>query len=355
MNTIKTRLTNLGRGLALSAALVPALFSPQGYAFNFSGANMVDYTSYPITTLENVTPKVMLTMSNDHQYFSRAYNDYSDLNDDGDVDTTYDNDIEYYGYFDPDKCYDYTNHDYIEGLPQYDNFRPQAFTTDHYCDAVAGEWSGNFLNWATMTRMDIVRKILYGGLRRTDTGTDTVLERAHLPTDTHSFAKYYNGDDLAKLTPLSTIPTDNTNGGDGDGFDDANEGITICNTTKPTNTGQSHDTTQPPVMRIAAGNWQLWNASEVFECHWKRGSGLDSTIERGRENGNNVAFSGIDAGSNSPEYNNDKVTQGGFGPDWNVYVEVCVPGLINTINDNENCQIYPNGNFKPTGLIQEFG
>ena len=38
-----------------------------------------------------------------------------------------------------------------------------------------------------MTRMDIVRKILYGGKRSTDTATDTVLERAHLPIDAHSF------------------------------------------------------------------------------------------------------------------------------------------------------------------------
>src|SRR6185295_10156344 len=85
-----------------------------------------------------------------------------------------------------------------------------------YCvGASAGKWSGNFLNWMTMTRMDTVRKLLYGGYRSTDTATDTVLERAYLPTDAHSFAKSYAGqidqatgvvidDDIARLTPFTT-------------------------------------------------------------------------------------------------------------------------------------------------------
>ncbi len=362
MNTSKSPLRVFALGFALSGSFMPAVWPAAALAANLSGADMVDYTAFPVTTLENVTPQVMLTMSRDHQYFSKAYNDYTDLDNDGIVDTTYDNSIEYYGYFDPDKCYSYTNHDFIEGISQYDNFRPQDFAVNHYCDTVSGEWSGNFLNWATMTRMDIVRKILYGGFRRTDTPNaarpneeDTVLERAHLPTDTHSFAKYYNGDDLGKLTPFNGVRTDNTNGGDGDGFDDRDEGLTMCNTTTPASSGQSHDTTNLPVMRIAEGNFALWGAGEVFECHWKKGSGLSTSVERGRENGNNPAFSGIDADDNSPEYNNDRLTYGGFGPDFNVIVEVCNPAYIDPANNNENCKQYPNLNYKPTGLLQEYG
>ena len=45
-------------------------------------------------------------------------------------------------------------------------FEPVSLTADKYC---TGQWSGNFLNWATMSRMDVLRKILFGGLRSTDT------------------------------------------------------------------------------------------------------------------------------------------------------------------------------------------
>ncbi len=83
--------------------------------------------------------------------------------------------------------------------------------------AVSGDWSGNFLNWATMTRMDAIRKVLYGGYRSTDTATKTVLERTFLPTDAHSFVKYYNEADIAQQADASyaTHPT-----------------ISICNTTQ---------------------------------------------------------------------------------------------------------------------------
>ena len=45
----------------------------------------------------------------------------------------------------------------------------------------------------------------------------TVLERAYIPNDGHSFAKFYNGADLPQLTPFSGAQTSN--------------GVTLCNTT----------------------------------------------------------------------------------------------------------------------------
>src|SRR5262249_34931242 len=55
--------------------------------------------------------------------------------------------------------------------------------------------------------MDAVRKLLYGGMRSTDTSSTTVLERSYLPTDAHSWAKYYNGADIAQLTPFNPPTT----------------------------------------------------------------------------------------------------------------------------------------------------
>ena len=116
--------------------------------------------------------------------FYKAFTDFDDLDADGVVDTTYKNSFEYAGYFDSYKCYQYDN------TLKY--FVPMSVTADKYCSGT-NLWSGNFLNWATMSRVDEVRKVLYGGLRAIDTATNTVLERSYLANDAHSFAKYYEG------------------------------------------------------------------------------------------------------------------------------------------------------------------
>ena len=73
--------------------------------------------------------------------------------------------------------------------------------TNHYC---SGNWSGNFLNWATMTRIDTIRRLLYGGMRSTDSTTSTILERAYFPPDGHAWAKYYNGEMVGQTLTLVT-------------------------------------------------------------------------------------------------------------------------------------------------------
>jgi len=75
--------------------------------------------------------------------------------------------MNYLGYFDYDKCYDY------DGTKQY--FVPIGTSRTHECE---GHWSGNLLNWATMTKLDEFRQVLTGGFRSTDRTDLTVLERA---------------------------------------------------------------------------------------------------------------------------------------------------------------------------------
>ena len=53
-----------------------------------------------------------------------------------------------------------------------------------------------------------MRKVLYGGLRSTDTATETVLQRAFIPQDAHSWGKEYtsvavDGYDIQDYTPLA--------------------------------------------------------------------------------------------------------------------------------------------------------
>jgi type IV pilus assembly protein PilY1 len=143
-------------------------------------------------------PIVMLNLTKDNQLHFKAYTDYSDLDGDGKPELTYKHSFDYYGYWDPQKCYEYKNSD--GGY-----YAPTDFSVDKYCDGT--KWSGNFLNWVATSRMDSVRKILYGGKRSTDTVNNTVLERNFLPMDAHSWAKFYDGVDLNKLVPTSTLGT----------------------------------------------------------------------------------------------------------------------------------------------------
>ncbi|WP_276662883.1 PilC/PilY family type IV pilus protein [Thauera aminoaromatica] len=86
----------------------------------------------------------------------------------------------YLGYFDSKKCYIY------DESKKY--FQPAGFTGTNY--TCSGQWSGNFMNWATMQGIDTFRWVLTGGLRVVDepkqfagaSGSPlgkTILERAY--------------------------------------------------------------------------------------------------------------------------------------------------------------------------------
>jgi len=147
-----------------------------------------DFVALPLTTRKAVTPLVMLGLAIDEQAHRRAYDDLADLDGDGLIDTDYRNDHRYAGYFDDGLCYDHDG----------SRFRAASTASAHRC---SGRWSGNFLNWLTMTRLDLIRHALYGGHRQVDSDSLTVLERADVPDDSHAWVKVYGGADLAQLMP----------------------------------------------------------------------------------------------------------------------------------------------------------
>ena len=53
--------------------------------------------------IASTEPRIMLLMSRDHELSKKAYTDYTDLNNDGALDTTYNDTVTYYGYFDANK------------------------------------------------------------------------------------------------------------------------------------------------------------------------------------------------------------------------------------------------------------
>lgn len=286
---------------------------------------------FPLFLSNPVVPIMMLNMSKDHQLYFKVYDDYSDLDGDKVPDTTYKNSYDYYGYFDSKKCYTYSTAN--------NRFVPsRKVNGSNYCNysGANNEWSGNFLNWASMTRMDSIRKILYGGLRSTDTAGLTVLERAFLPHDAHSFAKHYNGTDLSSLTPFNdatAVPRGLTG--------TSATGITICNTSPAGGKAVSQEVVAAPLLRVAKGNYTFWASNERWQCRWNS--------EISAANGNDSTVTGNYAYGNTP-VNANKLGTGSASGEYSARVEVCAAGL-----EEDNCFTYPNGNKKPQGLLQEFG
>ena len=132
-------------------------------------------------TIPNVPPlvsnsafaNVMLDMSVETPMGGAAYADQKDNppgcsgrsnHGGGSVGDCYFSSYEYLGLFDPDKCYNYKNGKFVPTNP----------ASNHRC---SGQWSGNFLNWASMTAIDIFIWTMTGGNRVVD-AKRTVLERA---------------------------------------------------------------------------------------------------------------------------------------------------------------------------------
>lgn len=106
----------------------------------------------------------------------------------------------YIGYWDPMGCYTYTSADGY--------FKRAATATKTTAGAIecSNQWSGNLLNWAASSAIDMLRYAMTGGDRVTDTTTQTVLQRAVLQKDFYRNGSYFPGKSIAgnlnKFTPL---------------------------------------------------------------------------------------------------------------------------------------------------------
>ena len=289
-------------------------------------------------------PMLMLVASKDHTLFSPMFTDFEDLDGDGIIDVTFKPDFKYYGYFDASKCYLYQN-------SQFEPDTTATLTSGRYVCGGTSQWSGNFLNWATMTRLDTVRKMLYGGQRSTDSATETVLQIARLSRDSHSFVKYYNGTDIRDYTPFTTANLIKTTG------DNANvyAGLTMCMQAKVNDTGAA--STSVPLIRMAKGNYRMWATVEGGSvCNWDSGI-LGNKLSR--YYGGTAAYQGNGGTAHESAWptatdSRDQAKYGTVGPDLNARIKVCVTGKLG----EERCQAYGSSSalvYKPVGLLQDFG
>ncbi len=282
------------------------------------------YEASPPFVTSNAPVLVMLVMGRNHKLYYEAYNDASDLNGDGEIDAGYNPDFDYYGYFDSHLYYQYS------GVRK--QFEPVGQTGAEGAgskNAPNGNyWSGDFLNYLTMTRMDCIRKILYGGYRSTDTDEETVLERAYVPQDAHSWCKEYrsvsyNRYDIRDYTPLD-LPFGSSR-------------HLFANTTPD-------DGDNPPELRVLENSaYRAW--------HWVAGEGNPA--------GETIVVRGINMGvtDNSPAEGLEdaadinKVPTVAILSKYLVRVKVCdeKAGL------ESNAKKYPGGPCKPIGILQRHG
>jgi len=155
----------------------------------------------PLAVRQTAKPMVMLVASKEHRLFYEAYNDASDIDGDGALDIRFKPSITYLGLFNSNYCYTHNAKSDNSGL-----FTPTA-QANQPLRTCSSSWSGNWLNYVTTSRIDALRVVLYGGMREVD-AEQTILRRAYIPQDAHSWAKEYtnqatDGYQIADYTPLT--------------------------------------------------------------------------------------------------------------------------------------------------------
>lgn len=304
-DTTAMKLTTLANRIAQVVVATSAVVA-------YFGANAVTWPSTPLGATTNATPMTMIVMGKDHKLFYEAYNDASDVDGDGTLDIRFKPAINYYGLFDSSLCYNYASNLFSPGG-----------TTDNLgrCTGTA-QWSGRWLNYVTTTRIDALRKVLYGGHREVDTTSQTILRRAYIPQDAHSWGKEYHnlatdGYRIDEYTPFAQPTTSDHRHFFGS--------LTETNGINCATLNNCSDARQP----LLRARTNVGNNHRIWEWASKERPVLHNSLSTG-------SFpSGTPAAQN-----------------YSVRVEVC------TATFNAGCKQYPNGGspiYKPVGLLHDYG
>ncbi|WP_343734446.1 PilC/PilY family type IV pilus protein [Acidovorax sp.] len=312
----------------------------------------------------------------------------------GSSDNTYDTAREYLGYYDAESCYSYNDAPSETPLvgqtaADYKRFDRIGAATARKC---TNAYSGNFLNWASNSAIDMLRLALSGGDRYIDTPSLTILQRAVIPNgdpicmwNSSNFpSKRLSKDGGGAGSYWGAVPASmiaNANGGD----------IYVANTlnriyfgTSQTgsctdNTGYRLGSTIGPITKQTVNrpvSSVLCSAENAF-CTF---SGT-KMVWYGKKNGttNNwyvaPAYNGVNCNSTTfgdPYPGQAKecyildysgtwtppTTAGTFNTDGFFYarVQACnsSSGILQDTRNYNFCKQYPSGNYKPTGVIQKY-
>ena len=213
-------------------------------------ANAGTLSQIPLTLQNSVPSNVLFSLSVEFPTANTAA--YQDAN-------GYTASKTYRGLFDSEKCYEYSAGDA--------RFNPASAASSHAC---SGRWSGNFLNWATMTGLDEFRYAMTGGNRVVDTATLTVLQRSYQSGQggTSNFPnKTYSG---TGATPFpSTANLTISNQGQGTQMTVALGGSGVADCANPTLSGSTFSC-----------SITMQNTNEIGSCTTWTGSGTSTSPYR---------------------------------------------------------------------------
>lgn len=219
------------------------------------------------------------------------------------LDDSYSNGTEYLGYYDSLGCYTYNDAPTeapAAGLTaaDYKRFDRSGAAINRTC---ANAFSGNFLNWASNSAIDMLRLALSGGDRYIDTPDLTILQRAVIP----------DGDPIC-MWNSANFPAKQLQRGNAAGA-------------------------VPVAMITAAGANDIWVGNTLNRIYFGTTPGGDC--------GNTGSYAlGGAAGLNSD----------GF---FYARVRVCDKDAAGNLADDRDyklCTKYASGNYKPTGTIQKY-
>lgn len=117
--------------------------------------------------------------------------------------TAYSSANTYLGYFDPQKCYRYSAAQTDPARNSY--FYAEQAASSRACTG-AHQWSGNYLNWASMQSLDNFRWVLTGGNRIIDSETETILQKTHFGSQGAGYAPdktLSSATTISNATPLN--------------------------------------------------------------------------------------------------------------------------------------------------------
>ncbi|MCW5235507.1 pilus assembly protein PilY [Verminephrobacter eiseniae] len=220
------------------------------------------------------------------------------------IDDTYTPDKEYLGYYDAQSCYEY-NDARAKADKRFERTGP---ATNRRC---ANAFSGNFLNWASGSAIDMLRLALSGGDRHIDTPALTVLQRAMLPG---------HGNPQCMWNHPDYFPAKHLRAHDG-----------------------TYHGALPLPMIHAAGLRDIHVANMLDRIYFR--AAPTTAPEPTGSCDDTSAYDLV----GSPALNSD-----GY---FYARVRVCDADSSGKLQDQRDyplCQQYPGGNYKPTGVIQKY-
>lgn len=316
----------------------------------------------------------------------------------GSTDNTYSNETEYLGYYDAESCYTYNDSPSetpATGLTasDYKRFDRSGAATNRKC---SNAFSGNFLNWASSSAIDMLRLALSGGDRYIDQDGLTILQRAMLPNNdpicmwnSSNFpAKQLSKDGGGAGTYWGAVPTAMITAANGSDIWVANTLNKIYFGTSATgncDSGPANYVLNSPAANQAVGPITTYSSksppSGLTTCAAENNNcTFTGTLEvwygAGKKWAVAPAYNGVGCNNNvfgdpnpgvsktcytkaysgtwtPPAASGTQLNSDGF---FYSRVQVCSKsdGALADVRFFGLCSLYPSGNYKPTGVIQKY-